>query len=83
MAVFISDGSPNPPSPLERMHLHSHTKKVSHRLYEKGLRYVSVLIGHYAHEEYYPSDVAVKLHEPKDIGRVGEAIGRIAQTFNN
>ena len=83
MAVIISDGSPNPPSPLERMHLHSHTKKVSHRLYEKGLRYVSVLIGHYAHEEYYPSDVAVKLHEPKDIGRVGEAISRIAQTFNN
>lgn len=83
MAVIISDGSPNPPSPLERAHLHSHTKKVSHRLYEKGLRYVSVLIGHYAHAEYYPSDVAVRLHEPKDIGRVGEAISRIAQTFNN
>lgn len=82
MAVMISDGSPNPPSPFERRHLHSHTKQVAHRLYEQGLRYVSVLIGRYTDDTYYPSDVSVRLNSVEDIQDVGNAIHRISDTFN-
>ena len=82
MAVMISDGSPNPPSPFERRHLHSHTKQVAYRLYEQGLRYVSVLIGRYTDDTYYPSDVSVRLNSVEDIQDVGNAIHRISDTFN-
>ena len=81
MAVMISDGSPNPPSPFERRHLHSHTKQVAYRLYEQGLRYVSVLIGRYTDDTYYPSDVSVRLNSVEDIQDVGNAIHRISDTF--
>ena len=82
LAVIISDGSPAPPSPLRSQHLHTHTKSVSHRLYEQGLRFVSVLVGGYANQEYYPSDVAVQLNGVQDMHLVGDAIARIGQTFN-
>lgn len=82
LAVIISDGAPNSPSPLQNRHLHAHTKSVSHRLYEQGLRFVSVLVGNYADQTYYPSDVAVQLNSVADMQKVGEAIARIGQTFN-
>jgi len=81
LAVIISDGSPNPPSPMNSQHLHHHTKSVSHRLYEQGLRFVSVLVGGYTNQEYYPSDVAVQLNTVQDMHLVGDAIARIGQTF--
>ena len=81
LAVIISDGSPAPPSPLRSQHLHTHTKSVSHRLYEQGLRFVSVLVGGYANQEYYPNDVAVQLNGVQDMHLVGDAIARIGQTF--
>ena len=82
MAVVISDGSPNSPSPLRDSHLHAHTKSVSHRLYDEGLRFISVLVGDYFDTTYYPSDVVVQLADTSDMHKVGEAIQRIGQTFN-
>ena len=82
MAVIISDGSPNSPSPLTNTHLHAHTKSVSHRLYDEGLRFISVLVGDYYDTTYYPSDVVVQLASTSDMHKVGEAIQRIGQTFN-
>jgi|15BtaG_2_1085339.scaffolds.fasta_scaffold05487_3 hypothetical protein len=81
LAVVISDGAPNNPSPLENVHLRAHTKKVAHRLYQEGLRFVSVLVGNYADNTYYPSDVTVTLNEVADMHKVGDAIQRIGQTF--
>ena len=81
LAVIISDGSPASPSPMSHRHLHHHTKSVSHRLYDQGLRFVSVLVGGYANQEYYPSDVAVQLDNVSQMQLVGDAIARIGQTF--
>jgi len=81
LAVIISDGSPASPSPMSHRHLHHHTKGVSHRLYDQGLRFVSVLVGGYANQEYYPSDVAVQLDNMSQMQLVGDAIARIGQTF--
>ena len=81
LAVIISDGSPASPSPMSHRHLHHHTKSVSHRLYDQGLRFVSVLVGGYANQEYYPSDVAVQLDNVSKMQLVGDAIVRIGQTF--
>jgi hypothetical protein len=55
---------------------------VSHRLYDEGLRFISVLVGDYYDTTYYPSDVVVQLANTSDMHKVGEAIQRIGQTFN-
>lgn len=81
LAVIISDGSPNSPSPLDNSHLRSHTRNVSYRLHDQGLRFVSVLVGGYEDSSYYPSDVTVQLRNVADMQKVGEAIQRIGMTF--
>ena len=81
MAVIISDGSPASPSPLSDSHLHAHTKNVAHRLHDQGLRFVSVLLGGYNDDYYYPSDCKVMLNHTNEIHKVGEAIHRIGQNF--
>ena len=82
LGVIISDGAPAPPSPLHYSHLASHNKACAHRLHANGLRFVSVLVGGYEDDEYYPSDCKVFLNEVSEMHKVGEAIQRIGQTFN-
>ena len=81
IAVIISDGSPASPSPYSRNHLHSHTKNVAHRLHAQGLKFVSVLVGGYDDDYYYPNDCKVLLNSVKDIHSVGEAIHAIGTRF--